>query len=218
MSPTRTDRGTGSLAGLRRCVVMHVGNRWGLARGRACWVAGQIGIGPPRSMGVRNGLSGQWASPGTGPGSTRSVSPLGGCGRTSGGLCVQSGSHKDDLDQELEVGVVLRDGEGLHRLGHLIVFPRRPTGIASVFSDVGLTTWRSRGHSSPGCSPLQSGSGSWRRSCRPGAPPASQYSTRSPQSDRGHLLTRQRQKSATTCCATVASKPEGHWVTAQSDT
>src|SRR5665647_3426988 len=118
----------------------------------------------PGAMGVRNGLSGQWASLGTGPGSSRSVSRLGGCERTSGGGSVSS-SHKDDLDEELEVGVVLRQGDGLHRLAYLMVFSRRPTGIASVFSDVGLTTWRSRGPQLAWMSPLQSGS--WRRSCRP---------------------------------------------------
>ena len=35
--------------------------------------------------------------------------------------------------------VVLDDGEGLHRLGYLIVFLRRPTGVASVITP-GLAT------------------------------------------------------------------------------
>jgi hypothetical protein len=59
--------------------------------------------------------------------------------KDSGGLCVKAGSREDGLDEELKVVVVLDDGEGLHRLGYLIVFLRRPTGVASVITP-GLAT------------------------------------------------------------------------------
>jgi hypothetical protein len=62
MSSTRADRGgSGSLAGLRLCMVMHVGN----SGGSRAWqgLLGRPpdwGIDPPRSTGVRKGsLSGR---------------------------------------------------------------------------------------------------------------------------------------------------------------
>jgi hypothetical protein len=65
MSSTRADRGrSGSLAGLRLCIVMHVGNSGG-SRGRAFWAAGQTGESahPGQQVSAKDGSPNRDARP-----------------------------------------------------------------------------------------------------------------------------------------------------------